>query len=271
VYTKNTKRGFEKILILEGLPLLFSAVILAHEMGHVLIAKEDYKLSKKEEEGLCELMAYIWLKSIEQMKEAKNAAYGFPLLKSIRPEDILYHQKRIEDHKSEIYGKGFREALEAVMKGWSFRKLIAYVTEHQRYPTCHFDDFRKSLAVKPRVTPRQSTSSANPVVDSFTENVNKVVNLYTRTKQVCSDAVWGGREHKRVYLWCGEEAKRVLFFNAKAISFAQLQRAIEERVKDITMTHSRSITGIFCAGEPLRCDEDVDLLGNNDELYIELD
>lgn len=70
------------ILILFGLPRLLTGSILAHECMHAYLKLcTDTKLSPTVEEGLCQLMAYLWIE--RQQPEVHNTPDVTPVLFSI--------------------------------------------------------------------------------------------------------------------------------------------------------------------------------------------
>lgn len=52
------------ILVLSGLPALLTGAVLAHELMHAWLRMEGFRdLPPAVEEGLCQLMAYLWLEA----------------------------------------------------------------------------------------------------------------------------------------------------------------------------------------------------------------
>lgn len=104
------------ILVLQGLPRQLTGSILAHESMHAWLRLNGYRqLSAEIEEGLCQLMALLWL-------ERHGDANGAPkrLSKSGDPEyesrlgSFLGHQ--IRSDPSPVYGEGLRAALDAFQR-----------------------------------------------------------------------------------------------------------------------------------------------------------
>ena len=53
------------ILVLFGLPWLLTGSIMAHEVMHAWLRTSGYRnLAPEVEEGLCQLMALLWLESL---------------------------------------------------------------------------------------------------------------------------------------------------------------------------------------------------------------
>lgn len=109
------------ILILMGLPRLLTGSILAHEVMHVFLKlTTNMTLDSKIEEGLCQLMAYLW---IEQQT----------------PEDSFSQRlcsfiaSQIREHPSPIYGDGFRMALEC-FQTYGLLNLINHVRQTGQFP-----------------------------------------------------------------------------------------------------------------------------------------
>ena len=91
------------VLVLRGLPRLLFCSVLAHECGHAHFKLQGFhKMALKTEEGLCQLLAYLWLR-----QEGHCRAEGE------RERERLYHMNKIFEDSSEIYGAGFRAAFEA--------------------------------------------------------------------------------------------------------------------------------------------------------------
>ncbi|XP_059279201.1 protein DA1-like isoform X1 [Lycium ferocissimum] len=113
------------ILILYGLPRLLTGSILAHEMMHAWLRLRGYRtLSQDVEEGICQVLAHMWLEtqitSISSSDGASTSS-GVPSSKQgIRSPferklgDFFKHQ--IESDTSPIYGNGFRAGNQAVLK-----------------------------------------------------------------------------------------------------------------------------------------------------------
>jgi len=98
-----------------GLPLYFFGAVAAHELGHAWLAIQQYPhLPKQVEEGLCELIAYLWL-------GGQNT-----------PE-AAFHQRRKRANKDRIYGKGLKRAL-ASLELMAVRQLITYIRVFRRLP-----------------------------------------------------------------------------------------------------------------------------------------
>ncbi|KAK4348761.1 hypothetical protein RND71_031516 [Anisodus tanguticus] len=112
------------ILILYGLPRLLTGSILAHEMMHAWLRLRGYRtLSQDVEEGICQVLAHMWLEtqiiSISSSNDASTSS-GVPSSKQgIRSPferklgDFFKHQ--IESDTSPIYGNGFRAGNQAVL------------------------------------------------------------------------------------------------------------------------------------------------------------
>lgn len=92
--------------VLYGLPRLLTGSILAHETCHAYLRMCGYAsqraLAPQVEEGLCQLMAMLWL-------EAQQASLKGPYEE--RLQSYLAHEIRTD--RSEVYGDGFRLAFEA--------------------------------------------------------------------------------------------------------------------------------------------------------------
>jgi hypothetical protein len=108
--------------VLYGLPRLLTGSILAHEVMHAWLRLSGYRhLSQDVEEGLCQLMALLWLEAQRAFKtqyEERLAAF-------------LGHQ--IRTHPSVIYGDGFRAALAAYQQ-CGLNTVLEHVRRTGRLP-----------------------------------------------------------------------------------------------------------------------------------------
>ncbi|CAA7404305.1 unnamed protein product [Spirodela intermedia] len=124
------------ILILYGLPRLLTGSILAHEMMHAWLRLNGYRtLSQEVEEGICQVLAHMWLESEivsgsgahvvatsaspSPSLASSSSSSGLPK-KAARSQfekkfgEFFKHQ--IETDPSPAYGDGFRAGYQAVLK-----------------------------------------------------------------------------------------------------------------------------------------------------------
>ncbi|KAI8549737.1 hypothetical protein RHMOL_Rhmol06G0048500 [Rhododendron molle] len=116
------------ILILYGLPRLLTGSILAHEMMHAWLRLQGYRtLSQDVEEGICQVLAHLWLESQIMSISGSNGASTSSSASVSRSSkqgtrspferklgDFFKHQ--IESDTSPVYGNGFRAGNHAVLK-----------------------------------------------------------------------------------------------------------------------------------------------------------
>ncbi|KAL0461511.1 UNVERIFIED_CONTAM: protein DA1-related 1 [Sesamum latifolium] len=127
------------ILVLYGLPRLLTGSILAHEMMHAWLRLKGYPtLSPNVEEGICQVLAHMWLDSeiiaasssnIASTSSSSSSSTSASSSSSSTPPsskkgkrsefekklgEFFMHQ--IEADKSAAYGDGFREGNQAVLK-----------------------------------------------------------------------------------------------------------------------------------------------------------
>jgi hypothetical protein len=94
------------LLVLEGLPRALAGAVLAHECLHAFLRMRGVAgafLPLEVEEGLCQLAALLWL---ESPAGAEGCERGWPA--RLR----AYGAHQIREHTSQIYGGGFRSALD---------------------------------------------------------------------------------------------------------------------------------------------------------------
>lgn len=113
---REVERRLEGVFALFGLSRIHLGSVLAHEMGHVWAFhhKVSGRLSLKEEEGLCVLGEWLWLKE-------KGGA------------EAKVRMARIQKEEDPIYGKGFRAALKGLDR-LGYRELLTAVAHSGRLP-----------------------------------------------------------------------------------------------------------------------------------------
>ncbi|KAJ6685963.1 PROTEIN DA1-RELATED 2 [Salix purpurea] len=119
------------ILILYGLPRLLTGSILAHEMMHAWMRLKGFQtLSQDVEEGICQVLAHMWLDSELTSTSGSNMASssasrttenGTRSQFERKLGDFFKHQ--IESDTSPVYGDGFRAGQQAVQKYGLVRTL----------------------------------------------------------------------------------------------------------------------------------------------------
>ncbi|KAI9113092.1 hypothetical protein K1719_015617 [Acacia pycnantha] len=110
------------ILILYGLPRLLTGSILAHEMMHAWLRLKGYRTLRQDvEEGICQVVAHMWLESeLSSASSASSSSSSYASRKAKRPQferklgEFFKHQ--IESDISPVYGDGFRAGQLAVRK-----------------------------------------------------------------------------------------------------------------------------------------------------------
>ncbi|KAJ0747751.1 putative transcription factor interactor and regulator LIM family [Helianthus annuus] len=109
------------ILVLYGLPRLLTGSILAHEMMHAWLRLQGYRtLSQDVEEGICQVLAHMWLKSQIAFISSSNTSSATSSRQGKRsPFDkklAEFFKHQIESDMSPVYGNGFRAGNQAVLK-----------------------------------------------------------------------------------------------------------------------------------------------------------
>ncbi|KAL1308108.1 hypothetical protein HN51_050040 [Arachis hypogaea] len=128
------------ILVLYGLPRLLTGAILAHELMHAWLRLKGYRnLNPEVEEGICQVLSYMWLESeVMPSTSAAAASSSYPSSSSSSSkkgakshvENKLgeFFLNQIANDSSPAYGGGFRAANEAVNK-YGLRAIL----DHIRY------------------------------------------------------------------------------------------------------------------------------------------
>ncbi|XP_051120139.1 protein DA1-related 1 [Andrographis paniculata] len=131
------------ILVLYGLPRLLTGSILAHEMMHAWLRLKGYpNLSPEVEEGICQVLAHMWLESeifagsgssaasasswspassSSSSSSASSSSSSSSSSKKGKRSDFEkklgeFFKHQIESDTSSAYGDGFREGNKAVLK-----------------------------------------------------------------------------------------------------------------------------------------------------------
>ncbi|KAF8022109.1 hypothetical protein BT93_G2300 [Corymbia citriodora subsp. variegata] len=132
------------ILVLYGLPRLLTGAILAHELMHGWLRLKGYRnLNPEVEEGLCQVLSYMWLES-EVMPGYRSApstsAASSSSTSSKKGEKSTVETKLGEFFKHQIandaspaYGGGFRAANAAVNK-YGLRRTLDHIKYTGLFP-----------------------------------------------------------------------------------------------------------------------------------------
>ncbi|XP_024973591.1 protein DA1-related 1-like isoform X2 [Cynara cardunculus var. scolymus] len=134
------------ILILYGLPRLLTGSILAHEMMHAWLRLKGYSnLRPDVEEGICQVLAHMWLVSeimagsggtnVASASSSAPAAASSKKGRRSQFEKQLgeFTKHQIESDTSAIYGNGFREGNKAVLK-YGLRSTLDHIRLTGKFP-----------------------------------------------------------------------------------------------------------------------------------------
>ncbi|KAK4794626.1 hypothetical protein SAY86_012620 [Trapa natans] len=106
------------ILVLYGLPRLLTGTIVAHEMMHAWLRLRGYpSLRPDVEEGICQVLAHLWLESELNRSRLIASSKGGKAQRSQFDQklgDFFKHQPELDT--SPVYGEGFRAGWQAVRK-----------------------------------------------------------------------------------------------------------------------------------------------------------
>ncbi|XP_057449443.1 protein DA1-related 1-like [Lotus japonicus] len=136
------------ILVLYGLPRLLTGSILAHEMMHAWLRLKGYpNLSPEVEEGICQVLAHMWLESELYSGSANGGASSSS---SAPPSSSTASSKKgkrsdfekkfgeffkhqIESDTSSAYGDGFRLGNQAVLK-YGLKRTLDHILMTGSFP-----------------------------------------------------------------------------------------------------------------------------------------
>ena len=121
-------RGIEAVSLRPGLTAISAAQVLAHEYTHCWLWLQQFPpLDVRLEEGLCELLSYLYLLSRLREPPGESAVLA-------RDDDALQQQIwSIEANAHPDYGGGFRECV-AALRGRSLHELLGFVRATGRLP-----------------------------------------------------------------------------------------------------------------------------------------
>jgi Protein DA1/LIM domain len=123
------------ILVLSGLPRLLTGCILAHELMHAWLRLSGFEdLPLEVEEGLCQLMALLWLEAQpESQGSSSRSANSGGIPRSYDEKLASYLGNQIRTDASIVYGDGLRAALEAFQRH-GLATVLAHVRHAKRLP-----------------------------------------------------------------------------------------------------------------------------------------
>ncbi|CAH9147225.1 unnamed protein product [Cuscuta epithymum] len=127
------------ILILYGLPRLLTGSILAHEMMHAWLRLKGYQtLSQDVEEGICQVLAHMWLESqILSLSKVNGASSSSARSSLTGPQFELklgeFFKHQIESDTSLVYGNGYRSGNQAVLK-YGLERTLEHIRMTGTFP-----------------------------------------------------------------------------------------------------------------------------------------
>ncbi|GAB4831850.1 Protein DA1- 2 [Ancistrocladus abbreviatus] len=134
------------ILVLHGLPRLLTGAILAHELMHGWLRLKDYRnLNPDVEEGICQVISYMWLESelMPDSRSMRSTSLGPSSSSSLTSKlgrksevekklgEFFMHQ--IANDTSPAYGGGFRAAHAAVKK-YGLQSTLSRISRTRSFP-----------------------------------------------------------------------------------------------------------------------------------------
>ena len=132
-------RDVTAVLVLYGLPEELATSIIAHEAMHVwmkLTKGMPFQMQSKVEEGLCQVMAYMYLEHVgEQRATGKADGMADKEFQEWKDTELLrsYLCHQIQNDLSPVYGDGFREAIRCV-NALGLHEVLAFVKNNGKLP-----------------------------------------------------------------------------------------------------------------------------------------
>ncbi|KAL7586533.1 hypothetical protein Lser_V15G36182 [Lactuca serriola] len=131
------------ILALYGLPRLLTGAILAHELMHGWLRLKGYRnLNPEVEEGICQVLSYMWLESeimpgLKNMPSSSSSSSSSTSKKGgkSRNENKLgeFFMHQIAHDASPAYGGGFRAA-NAAVNTYGLRRTLDHIRLTGNFP-----------------------------------------------------------------------------------------------------------------------------------------
>ncbi|KDO69210.1 hypothetical protein CISIN_1g0105811mg, partial [Citrus sinensis] len=132
------------ILVLYGLPRLLTGAILAHELMHGWLRLKGYRnLNPEVEEGICQVLSYMWLESevlpdYRNMPSTSSASTSSSSSKKGGKSEVEkklgeFFMHQIAHDASPAYGEGFRIANAAVNK-YGLRRTLEHIRLTGNFP-----------------------------------------------------------------------------------------------------------------------------------------
>ena len=122
-------RGVEAVSLRRGLTAVSAAQVLAHEYTHAWLWLTGFPvLDPRLEEGLCELLSYLFLLSCLRDEPPEGGG-----VLAREPEALRAQVLSIEANAHPEYGGGFRDAVEA-LRGRTLHELLGHVRQHGTLP-----------------------------------------------------------------------------------------------------------------------------------------
>ncbi|XP_015890213.3 protein DA1-related 1-like [Ziziphus jujuba] len=140
------------ILVLYGLPRLLTGSILAHEMMHAWLRLKGYtNLSPEVEEGICQVLAHMWLDSEIYSGSGNDIASSSSSSSSSSPSSSTstsskkgkrsdfekklgeFFKHQIESDTSSAYGEGFRLGNQAMLK-YGLKRTLEHIRLTGSFP-----------------------------------------------------------------------------------------------------------------------------------------
>lgn len=124
--SRITRCNVTAILVMYGLPRLLTGAILAHEMMHAYLRMANvHHLDLMVEEGLCQLMAMLFLDAQDAWSKAQPGGFQSRL--------HSYFAYQIRNDPTIVYGDGFRAAFQS-FQTHGLSKVVQHVIRHGSFP-----------------------------------------------------------------------------------------------------------------------------------------
>ena len=125
------RRFLKGVMLLRGMSENAAGAVLAHEYGHCYLFLGRFPaLELRDEEGICELFAWMWLGGGLSVSAATTT--------TVNGEDEAVNARRrrlMETREDPVYGDGFRAAKRGLDRcGGNLAKFLDHVRRHGELP-----------------------------------------------------------------------------------------------------------------------------------------
>ncbi|KAM5571828.1 hypothetical protein ABKV19_012084 [Rosa sericea] len=184
----------EAILLLFGTPGIEMGATLAHEMMHGWFRLQGmpWGCENRTEEGICQVMSYKWLQWFSSSGLDTSHKTNQQVQYTRKLKEFLVEE--IRSREDEVYGQGFRDAMQAV-ETFGFKTTLDHAVKNGTLPLPMMDSTRSTATAAAVTTTTKKlirkNTSATPITRLLwkaTSNTTK--SLWKATAAAITDLLW---------------------------------------------------------------------------------